>query len=162
MSSHVSSDRHGMAAQDGFSLLEALVVVAMIGVTLAVASPRMAAFVSGHRLEGAARGLALELQKVRLRAIAEGRCFQVAFSGGARSYQVLSKAGATPCGSSGFANDGAARPIDDAGAIALAAAASPVFTPRGLAETTTVVTLTAPDGSVRLVAANAAGRVDVQ
>lgn len=150
------------AADEGFSILEVLVAVGLIGASLAIATPRMASLVSGYRLEGAARGLALDMQKTRLRAIAEGKCFQVAFGTADRTYQVSSKAGATPCDTTGFSNDGSARKIDDAGAIAVTATASPVFTPRGLAETASVVTLTAPNGAVRLVATNAAGRVHVQ
>lgn len=158
----VAPARNVTRAVGGFSILELLVVIAMIGVIFATASPRMASLVAGYRLEGAAQNLALDLQKVRLRAIAQGKCFQVTFNTSDATYQVLSKAGATPCGTIGFANDGSARKVDDAGAIAVVATASPVFATRGVVDTASVVTLTAPNGAIRLVAVNAAGRVNVQ
>jgi prepilin-type N-terminal cleavage/methylation domain-containing protein len=148
--------------QHGFSLLEVVVCVAIAGALLATTYPRLATMVSGARLDGAARTLALELQKTRLRAIAEGKCFQVSFNATARTLQIANKAGVTPCGTTGFTNDGAARKLDDSGAIAVSATASPVFDTRGNGSTTAVITLTALDGSVRLAAVNAVGRVNVQ
>ena len=146
----------------GFSLVELMVVVGLVAVLLAIGYPRLATLAAIYRLEGSARNVALSLQKVRMRAIAEGKCFQVTFDGAAQTYQVQSKTGVTPCGTTGFANDGVAQRIDDAGAITLSASASPVFDTHGAASTTGVITLTNRDASIRLVAVNAAGRVDVQ
>lgn len=139
-----------------------MVGVGLVAVLIAVGYPRLARFAAIYRLEGSARNVALSLQKTRLRAIAEGKCFQVTFDGTAKTYQVLSKAGVTPCGTTGFANDGSAQKIDAVGAIAVSATASPVFDTHGAASTTGVVTLTNSDANIRLVAVNAAGRVDVQ
>jgi len=146
----------------GFSLLELTVVVAVAGGLLAVAFPRLATFALHYRLEGATQNLALALQRVRLRAIAEGKCFQVTFDATAGTWQAGTKSGATPCGTSGFTNDGVAQKVDSAGRIAIASTANPVFDTRGGAETAAVITLTAPDSTVSLVAVNAAGRINVQ
>jgi len=146
----------------GFSIIELMVTLGVVGTLLGAAYPSVSALAANYRLEGAARNLALTLQKVRLRAVSEGRCFQVSFAAGARTAQVAKKLGASPCGSTGFSNDGAAQAIDDAGRIATSATASAVFDTRGGAETTSVITLTAPNGAVRLVAVNAVGRVNVQ
>ena len=146
----------------GFSLLELMVVLAIAGAVLGFGYPRLALLTAHYRLEGAARNLALTLQKTRLRAIGEGQCFQVSFDSAGRSFQVAKKVGASPCGASGFTNEGSTQAIDAAGRIAVSATANPVFGPRGGADATSVVTLTSPTESVRLVAVNAAGRVDVQ
>jgi prepilin-type N-terminal cleavage/methylation domain-containing protein len=146
----------------GFTIVELLVVVAIVAVVTVFTSPRLATLVSVYRLEGAANGLALNLQKTRLRAIAEGKCLQVTFDTMAATYQVLSKAGTLPCGTTGFTNDGAAQTIDDSGVIAVSSTSSPVFDARGRGATLSVITLTAPDGAVRLVAVNAAGQVRVR
>lgn len=138
-------------------------MAAIIAAVLFLTYPRLSVLAASYRLEGAARGLALELQKVRLRAIAEGRCFQVSFNASTRRYQIASKAGSTPCGTTGFATmEEPPRALDDASAIAVSATASPVFEPRGGASTSAVITLTAATQAVRLVAVNGAGRVNVQ
>ena len=148
-------------AASAFSLVELMVVVGLIAVLLAFGYPRLARLMAIYRLQGSAQTLALTLQKVRLRAIAEGKCFQVTFDGSAMTYQLLSKA-TLPCGTTGFTNDGVAQKIDDATAITVSASASPVFDTRGGGSTTSVVTLQNRDGDSRLVAVNAAGRVNVQ
>ena len=146
----------------GLTIIELLVVIAIIATATLITSPRLATLVSVYRLEGTASGLALNLQKMRLRAIGEGKCLQATFDTAARTYQVLSKAGAIPCGTTGFTNDGAAQKIDDAAAIAVSATASPVFDARGKGATPSVITLMAPNGAARLVAVNAVGLVRVQ
>jgi prepilin-type N-terminal cleavage/methylation domain-containing protein len=158
----VTTARAARSSERGFSLIEILVATAIIATLLAIAYPNLATLASGARLEGAARTLVLELQKSRLRAIAEGKCCRVTFNGATRRYQLESKAGVTPCGTDAFTNDGAARVIDDTGAIVVTASASPTFDSRGRASTTSVITLTAPNGAVLLAAVNAAGRVNVQ
>jgi len=146
----------------GFSLLEILAATAIAGVLLAIGYPRLSTLLTASRLDGAVRALAADLQKSRLRAIAEGKCVRLTFDSAAGTYQVASKAGVTPCGSDGFANEGPPRKIDEGSALRVAATASPTFDPRGRASTTSVMTLTAPDGATRLAAVNAVGRVNVQ
>ncbi|MGH7822140.1 MAG: pilus assembly FimT family protein [Candidatus Binatia bacterium] len=143
----------------GFSALELVVVVAIAGVMMAWSYPRLASLSSHYRLDGAAWNLATALQKTRLRAIAEGTRFQVVFDAAQKTYQVQ-KEGAPGV----FANDGAARQIEESGGIGMAATATPIFTTRGALETgtTCVVTLSSPAGGARLVSAQLGGRVLVQ
>jgi Tfp pilus assembly protein FimT len=140
------------------------VVVAVSALAATVAYPRLASLPAGYRLEGAARNLALSLQKIRLRAIGEGVCLQVTFDTVANTYRVMrGTGGGSGCtGVTYPTSDGPAEQIDDAGAIVLSATANPVFDTRGVAPTASVVTLTARTGAVRLVGLNAAGRVSIQ
>jgi prepilin-type N-terminal cleavage/methylation domain-containing protein len=157
------ASRHGRA--DGFTLIEVTVALSLIAILLAVLYPRMSRFAAVYRLEGAARNLAATLQKTRLRAIAEGRCYEVTFDGTAKTYLVRSWRGVTPCGAFSAGADqktGVAQKIDDADVIGLSATADPIFTPRGATTVQTVVTLTNRDGNNRLVAANPVGRIDVR
>ena len=146
----------------GFSLLEILVSTAVIAILLAIAYPRLSSLLPGTRVDGAVRRLAVELQKSRLRAIAEGKCVRVTFDVVNAKYQSASKSGVIPCGTDGYTNDGGPRVIDDAGAIRVAATASPTFDPRGRTPTASVITLTATDGSSRIAAVNAVGQISVQ
>lgn len=148
--------------EPGLTIIELLVVIGIVAVVSALTFPRLAAVASLQRLDGAANGLGLNLQKTRLRAIAEGKCLQVSFDSAAREYQVLSKTGTIPCGDSGFVADGLGQTIDDAAAIALSSTANPIFDAQGRGATPSVITLTAPNGAVRLVAVNAAGQVRVR
>jgi len=71
----------------GFTLVELIVVIAIVAVCLAIAMPDIATFSSGYRLKGAAREVATDLQLTRLLAVKENKTFQVVF--GANSYQVI-------------------------------------------------------------------------
>ncbi len=153
-------------APGGFSLIEMLVIIVIIGVIAGITWPRLSALAPRYRLEGAARALAAELQKTRGRAIAEGRCFEVTFNVGAKTYQVT-KAPTSACAS--FANDGPAQKVEDSGSIGIEDANSPGNTPpspmfgtRGGNSQASSIRLFNDLGDGRNVLVNAAGRVLVQ
>jgi prepilin-type N-terminal cleavage/methylation domain-containing protein len=77
--------RHVRRAQRGFTLAEALVVIVMIGIMLAIVAPR---FRMSHaaRVRGAARQLAVDLETVRTRALSTTTMVRMAFNAGAGSY----------------------------------------------------------------------------
>jgi hypothetical protein len=136
-----------------------LIATALIGAVAKVATPRLEA--AGH-LEVTDRQLVMQLQQARLRAISEDRCFQISFNSSARTLQLASKRTVVPCGRSGFANDGAGRPIDKDGMIAVDATSDPVFDTWGNAPTTAAIKLTAPNGTSRTITVNAEGRINGQ
>lgn len=146
----------------GFSLIELVVVIGIATLLLAIGYPRLAPLVAKYRLDSAAWNLATELQKARLRAIAENQCFRVTFDGSTRTYQLSKRA--TPCSSSGYSNDGSAKTLDETGMIAVSASLNPTFTPRGVIDGTTgsVVSLTVPPSGSRTVFVQVSGRVYVQ
>ncbi len=63
----------------GFTLMEMVLVIAVIGVTAAVAVPRLASAQTGARLTGAERRMISEFEAVGERAAAEGRAYCVQF-----------------------------------------------------------------------------------
>lgn len=141
----------------GFSFVELLGIMALVAILVAIGYPRLAALSPIYRLEGATRNLAAELQRARFRAIAEGVRFQVVFDGAAKTYQIQKE---TSPGT--FVDDEGVKAIEDSNSVAIAATANPIFSTRGAAQVTAVVTLTASNGAVRLVAVGAPGRVYVQ
>lgn len=162
----IGRGRFAGSAQRGFSLIEILVIIIIIGIIAGITWPRLAALAPRYRLEGAARALAAELQKARGRAIAEGKCFQVTFDVGARTYQVL-KAPSSACAS--FANDGLAQKVEDSGTIGIEDANSsgsapppPTFNTRGGNAQASSIRLFNNLGDGRLVTVNGVGRVNVQ
>ena len=153
----------------GFSLIELLVVITIGGILLTIAWVRMSTLVPIYQLEGAARGLAAEIQKARGRAIAENKCFTVVINAGAKTYQLRNKSASTlPCGTNGYAADPAdvARKIDDTDSltgVAFTAGSNPVFTPRGTMETLPAPVIALTNASVaRSVGVQPTGRVYVQ
>jgi len=71
----------------GLTITELIIVLAVIGILLVVASPLVAQFSSGYRIRAAAREVATDLQFARLLAVKENRDFQVVFN--SNSYQVV-------------------------------------------------------------------------
>ena len=161
----IAARRSIVVSSRGFSLIELVVVIALIGAIAAFAWARLGTLFPIYQLEGAARALALELAKTRARAIAENRCFQVVFDTSAKTFQKQSKTGTASCGTTGFiadSKDGAARKIDSSGTLTVAATANPVFETRGSVSTTSAVTLTNTAGASRTVNVTSTGRVYVQ
>jgi prepilin-type N-terminal cleavage/methylation domain-containing protein len=158
-------------AVGGFSMIELLVVIAIGGILVTVAWARMSALVPIYRLEGAARGLAMDIQKARGRALAENKCYMVLIDTGAKTYELRNRSiSSLPCGidPTTFATPAGegVRKIDDADrlAVAFASGSNPVFTPRGAVESTPapVITLTNSAGAVRTVYVQPTGRINVQ
>lgn len=87
----------------GFSLVEMLVVIAVMGTLLVIAIPDIVRFSSGFKLGGAAREVATDLQYARLLAVKENRDIRVDFS--TNSYQVVRVSGGTVVKSRSFSTD---------------------------------------------------------
>ena len=160
------------AAAKGFSAIELMVVIVIVGILASVAWLRLAQLAPRYRLEGAVRTLAVEIQKARGRAVAEGKCFMVVLNTANKSYQVQSKAATSTCGTTGYtadAADPANKLIDDALTIDNGSGGTPVnpiFTSRGGSEDTgnvfPTIRLANNLGDGRLILVNKVGRVIVR
>ena len=62
--------------EDGFTLIEIAVVLVIIALAYGLVTPAFSSFVSGTRLESAARDMALALREARSTAIVTGRELQ--------------------------------------------------------------------------------------
>ncbi|MBI5445182.1 MAG: prepilin-type N-terminal cleavage/methylation domain-containing protein [Deltaproteobacteria bacterium] len=74
--------------QRGFSLVELMVTVSIIGVAGLAAAPSMLDVVPKYRVDGAAKTLASEMQLVRMRAVARNRIHYVTFDATAQTITV--------------------------------------------------------------------------
>lgn len=72
----------------GFTVLEAIVAMAIVGVLMAIAVPTWIILVPTYSLNSAARQIQSELHRIKMQAVAENVTFQLAFSEISGSYTV--------------------------------------------------------------------------
>jgi prepilin-type N-terminal cleavage/methylation domain-containing protein len=75
-------------SQRGFSLIEMLMVIAIIAIMCAVALPFFGGFIDNRNLKSAARGVAGDMFETRERAISEDRVYQITFDIPSSSYKI--------------------------------------------------------------------------
>ena len=79
---------HPQSLTLGFTLLELLLVIVLLGILAGLASLQVAPLLSRARLERGARQVATDLQAVKMKAIAQNRSFRVTFRSDTRDYVV--------------------------------------------------------------------------
>jgi len=85
----------------GFTIVELVIVLAIVTICFTIAMPNIATFSSGYKLRAAAREVATDLQLTRLLAVKENKTFRVIF--GSNSYQVIRLSDGTVAKSRSFA-----------------------------------------------------------
>lgn len=142
----------------GYSLLELIVVLGLMGILLTLAVFAQAAMRERLRLASAARQVATDLAVARMRAISRNREQRLLFTPGSTQYLAQERAGA------GFDDAGPRRDlptgvrIDDCTAPGDAV----TFRPRGGAGSFGTVVLGASSGATRSVTVSITGRTRIQ
>lgn len=72
----------------GFSLVEMVVALSILGLILAIALPYWQSWLSSFRLDGAMRQIQSEIHQLKMRAAAENVGYQLTFTAGAVGYSV--------------------------------------------------------------------------
>ena len=91
----------------GFTMMEAALTVAIVGILLAFGIPSMFSTVKIFRLNAASDSITWSIQTTRYQAIMHGYPFQLTLNAANNTYQVASQ----PTGSGAFINVGTAVPI---------------------------------------------------
>lgn len=86
-------------AHKAFSLIEVLLVMAIVSIAAAMAAPRYAGAVSRYRADAAARRIAADLSLMQSRARTTGSSRTIAFDLTSNSYSVASETGLNGTGS---------------------------------------------------------------
>ncbi len=92
-----------MRKQKGFTLIELIIVIAVIGIMTAITIPNFLSWLPQYRLKSAARDLYSNMQRAKIGAIGSNKKWAIVFNADARTYEVCSGKG--PDNSWGGTND---------------------------------------------------------
>jgi type IV fimbrial biogenesis protein FimT len=68
-----------MSYQKGFSLVEIMIVITLLGILAAIAVPNLQPFMAQRRLNGAARQIMSDLMEARMKTVSQNNMFKVFF-----------------------------------------------------------------------------------
>ncbi len=117
----------------GFSLIELVVVVAIVLIISAMAMPMARNMVRSYRLNAAASSVSGAIQSTRYQAIMVGCPYTLTFTSGSINYQVATQniTGTPPACASTFSNVGSAIPWATSNEISLSSSVTLTFNPSG-------------------------------
>ncbi|MEE8430495.1 MAG: GspH/FimT family pseudopilin [Candidatus Desulfatibia sp.] len=82
-----------MRKQDGFTIVELIIVIAVMGIMAAIAVPNFMSYLPDARLKSAARDLYSNLRRAKIGAIKSNKKWAIVFNADAGTYEVCSGKG---------------------------------------------------------------------
>ncbi len=146
---------HAIRRQDGFSIVETLVVAGLAGIVAAMAVPRIPRMVAVYDAATTASQIALDLRLTRERAVTTNAKARITFS--STAYQPQRE---SPAGSGTYISDGAQQDLTS-GITVTTNPSTPIFDSRGLTTQAYTVTVTNAYGDSKTVTVSAIGRINV-
>lgn len=77
----------------GFSLIELIIVIAILAIVLAIAAPNFMAYRDNSNLKEATRDISSDIQLYKQRAVSENKQYRMVFNVGGNNYTVQSSDG---------------------------------------------------------------------
>jgi type IV fimbrial biogenesis protein FimT len=149
-----------MKNQGGLTLLELVIVLAMLAILASLALPSMGAQLDRQRLVGAAEALAADINEARFEAARQGRNLHVQVSSGPAWCWSVATQSDCPCGQAQACELRKANGADHPGLVTLQGAALQL-TPRGTIEQPGALRLVSARGLRLRVQVNALGRAHI-
>src|SRR5262245_12332548 len=149
--------RRFILTNKGFTLVELMVVVAVIALAATVTAPSVVGMIQRQRLQGVSNQLLWDLRSARQKAIASHRSVSVAVPNN-HSYTIW-----TDTNGDGMQDGGEVKTTDIAAQhMSLASDKSPVFSPSGMITNSAVMTLTDSSGQTATITMTMAGSIVLQ
>ncbi|MBN1756439.1 prepilin-type N-terminal cleavage/methylation domain-containing protein [bacterium] len=154
--------------QSAFSLIELAIILAIIGILAVIAIPNIMEMSPRIRLNNAAQGIATDLQFARIRSITIGKECRLNFNVSEERYTI--EEGNRSSGSTSWTTiaDQEERKFNDSSNIYYhkhidiqSVSQNPIFTPKGLSSTTTVIQIQNDRGNRKNILVNIAGRIKI-
>jgi prepilin-type N-terminal cleavage/methylation domain-containing protein len=167
--------------QQGFTLLEVMVVTAIVGVMAAIAIPSYLSWKPGHEFRGAVSRINSDLNKAKMRALETRKESRVMFCGD-EFYQIIDGNQAlnsnwnvpgttnppacpmTTAQRTAFEGDGRRvqiRSVSDYNQVTITTSPAPIFSPRGLTSSLGTISVNHPKTNGADISVNISGRVRV-
>jgi len=143
----------------GFTLMELILVVAVMGIMAAIAIPAFMGFLPGMRLNGAARQVMGDLMDARMAAVKNNNEFKIFFLNN-HQYKILDDKNGNGVDDDGTGTSRTMDIQDNYSDVTLTDTGDPVFSPKGTATTLSTITLQNSSGS-KSVSISIAGRVKI-
>ncbi|MBW2558492.1 MAG: GspH/FimT family pseudopilin [Deltaproteobacteria bacterium] len=148
----------GTQKKTGFTLIEMMIVIAVIAILSGIAAPNLQSYMAQRRLNGAARQVMTDLMAARSNAVSLNQKVKVSF-GSNHTYQIWNDADGNGTVADDEGDDIERDIHPDYHDVTFSASANPFFQPRGTAVGSTI-TLTNSSGS-KYVKVALTGRVKI-
>jgi len=142
----------------GFTLVELMIVIAIMAILAAIAAPNFQSYMAQRRVNGAARQVMTDLIEARMKACSLNQRVKVSF-GSNHTYQVWNDADGNGTVADNEGDDIERDIHPDYNDVTFSASANPFFLPRGTAIGSTI-TLTNSSGS-KYVKVALSGRIKI-
>ena len=140
----------------GYTLLEVLIAMAIMGTLLAIGVPRMVSLRGPYALTGAANRIAADLQVARQRAIARNSRYRITFTPSTSTYQLERE---TAPGV--FTAEGAVQALPKKATLGTISPSNPVFDTRGMLAAAVTIPVSVQGTGSRTVSINVLGHVTI-